>query len=204
MLTLAVGGNVARAGRVRYERADCGADLGQPLTDGLRATGAHAALELLGERQAQGTGTVALEEWTRWSRHPGVHCAGVPDDVREVWRRAEICVWPGEIRQGLPRAVLEAAACGRPIVATDVPGCREIARHDVNAFLVPPDDPVALADAIAVLARDKALRLRLGDAGRALAEAEFSSARIGADIVALYDSLTRLRPALLPDSATAS
>jgi glycosyltransferase involved in cell wall biosynthesis len=74
----------------------------------------------------------------------------------------------------------------------------------VNAFLVPPDDPVALADAIALLARDKALRLRLGAAGRAMAEAEFSSVRIGADIVALYDSLVSLRPALLPGAAAAS
>jgi glycosyltransferase involved in cell wall biosynthesis len=89
-------------------------------------------------------------------------------------------------------------------VATDVPGCREIARHDVNAFVVPPDDPVALADAIAVLARDPALRARLGAAGRAMVEAEFSSARIGTDIVALYDSLTKTGPALLPGAAAAS
>ena len=111
---------------------------------------------------------------------------------------------PARSRCSARRAAGIAAAFGRPIVATDVPGCREIARHDVNAFLVPPDDPVALADAIAVLARDPALRARLGAAGRAMVETEFSSARIGAEIVALYETLSRLRPALLPGTAAAS
>jgi len=63
-------------------------------------------------------------------------------------------------REGLPKVLLEAAACGRPMVASDVPGCREIARTNVNALLVPSDDPVALADAIARLAKDAELRRR--------------------------------------------
>ena len=92
-------------------------------------------------------------------------------------------------REGLPKSLLEAAACGRPIVATDVPGCREIARASVNALLVPADDAAALADAIDRLAGDADLRRRFGTAGRALVEAEFSEHRIGAEIVALYGKL---------------
>jgi glycosyltransferase involved in cell wall biosynthesis len=130
------------------------------------ARGVRLQLELLGERQAQGTGTVALEEWTRWSRHPGGHCAGGPDDVREVWRRAEICVWPGETRQGLPRAVLEAAACGRALVVTDLPGCSGFVRDGVEGLIVPVRDTSALAAALERLARDTSLRLRLGAAAR--------------------------------------
>ncbi len=84
---------------------------------------------------------------------------------------------------------MEAAACGRPIVATDVPGCREIARAGVNALLVPPDDPVALADAIDTLAQDAAMRVRFGAAGRHLVENEFSATRVGDEIVKLYDRL---------------
>ena len=68
-------------------------------------------------------------------------------DIREVWAAAHIAVLPSR-REGLPKSLLEAAACGRAIVATDVPGCRVIARDGVNALLVPPDDPAALADAI--------------------------------------------------------
>ena len=80
-------------------------------------------------------------------------------------------------------SLLEAAACGRPLVATDVPGCRDIARPDVNAFLVPLDDVEALADAIDRLALDPELRRRFGTAGRELVELTFSSQRIGRDVV---------------------
>jgi glycosyltransferase involved in cell wall biosynthesis len=95
-----------------------------------------------------------------------VHCAGGPDDVREVWRRAEICVWPGETRQGLPRAVLEAAACGRALVVTDLPGCSGFVRDGVEGLIVPVRDTSALAAALERLARDTSLRLRLGAAAR--------------------------------------
>jgi glycosyltransferase involved in cell wall biosynthesis len=70
-----------------------------------------------------------------------------------------------------------------------VPGCREIAREGVNALLVPPDDAPALADAISRLADDKDLRRKFGEAGRRVAESEYSAERVGADIVALYDRL---------------
>jgi glycosyltransferase involved in cell wall biosynthesis len=75
------------------------------------------------------------------------------------------------------------------LIATDVPGCREIARQGVNALLVPPDDPVALANAVETLIKDRDLRLRFGSASRQLAIDEFSSARIGREIVALYARL---------------
>ena len=92
-------------------------------------------------------------------------------------------------REGLPKSLLEAAACGRPIIATDVPGGRAIARAGVNALLVPADDAAALADAIDRLAQDAELRRRFGAASRRLAEDEFSSQRIGRETVALYDRL---------------
>jgi glycosyltransferase involved in cell wall biosynthesis len=93
-------------------------------------------------------------------------------------------------REGLPKSLLEAAACGRPIVATDVPGCREIALHDINAILVPPDDAQAVADAIWRLAQDAALRARFGAAGRQLVESKFSDVEVGRQILCLYNQLT--------------
>jgi len=92
-------------------------------------------------------------------------------------------------REGLPRSLLEAGAMGRPLVATDVPGCREIARAGVNALLVPPDNAQALADAISRLAADQALRAEFGAASRVLVEREFSSARIGREVIDLYSRL---------------
>jgi glycosyltransferase involved in cell wall biosynthesis len=81
---------------------------------------------------------------------------------------------------------LEAAASGRPIVATDVPGCREVVRHDVNGLLVPVRDAQGLAAALERLIRDGALRARLGRAGRERAEREFSSKVVNQSIVATY------------------
>ncbi len=139
--------------------------------------------------------SIPPQEIAAWSRRPGLLLLGQVADIRDVWKAAHIAVLPSR-REGLPKSLLEAAACGRPIVATDVPGCREIARAGVNALLVPPDDAVALADAIDVLAQDADMRARFGAAGRHLVESEFSAARVGDGIVKLYDQLIdRKRPA---------
>ena len=113
---------------------------------------------------------------------------GYVSDIGKFWTSAHIAALPSR-REGLPKSLLEAAACGRPIVATNVPGCREIARESVNALLVPPDNAQALADAITRLADDKELRRKFGEAGRRLVENEFSANRIGSETVALYDRL---------------
>ena len=120
-----------------------------------------------------------------WRNRPNLHLMGQVDDIRTVWTQAHVAVLPSR-REGLPKSLLEAAACGRPLIATDVPGCREIARQDVNGLLVPPDDAEALANAIEVLMKDRDLRLRFGHAGSQLVVDEFSSSRIGREIVALY------------------
>jgi glycosyltransferase involved in cell wall biosynthesis len=105
-------------------------------------------------------------EWARWSLHPGIRCAGWPMDTREVWRRAEICVWPASARQGLPRALIEAAACGRALVVTDTAGGRIFVRNEVEGLVVPPGDASALGAALERLARDTGLRQRMGAAAR--------------------------------------
>jgi glycosyltransferase involved in cell wall biosynthesis len=124
-----------------------------------------------------------------WRKRPNLVMLGHVGDVRSVWKQAHIAVLPSRGGEGIPMSLMEAAACGRPMVATDVPGCREIARRGVNALLVPPDDPAALADAIETLMKDPGMRLRFGRAGRQLVVDEFSSARIGREIVALYARL---------------
>jgi mannose/cellobiose epimerase-like protein (N-acyl-D-glucosamine 2-epimerase family)/glycosyltransferase involved in cell wall biosynthesis len=132
--------------------------------------------------------SIPPQEIEAWSRRPNVEVLGFVEDIGALWGRAHIAVLPS-YREGLPLSLLEAAACGRPLVATDVPGCREIACPGVNAFLVPLDDPQALADAIDRLALDPQLRHTFGKAGRELVELKFSSERIGRDVVALYRRL---------------
>jgi glycosyltransferase involved in cell wall biosynthesis len=143
---------------------------------------------LAGEPDPANPASIPESEIDSWKAIDGLDLLGHIDDIRQIWAMSHIAVLPSR-REGLPKSLLEAAACGRPIVATDVPGCREIARPGVNALLVPVDDAAALADAIDRLAGDADLRRRFGAAGRALVEAEFSEHRIGAAIVALYRRL---------------
>lgn len=160
---------------------------------------AHAILErqgtplrllIAGEPDPSNPVSIPSQEIAAWALRPGLKLLGHVADIRDVWKAAHIAVLPSR-REGLPKSLLEAAACGRPIVATDVPGCREIARPDINALLVPPDDPQALADAIQRLAQDAGLRVRFGAAGRKLVEDKYSAERIGAATVSVYDRLVR-------------
>lgn len=129
-----------------------------------------------------------------WRHRQNLVVMGYVGDVASVWAAAHVGVLPSR-REGLPKSLLEAAACGRALIATDVPGCREIARQGVNALLVPVDDPNALANAIETLMKDDALRQRFALESRRIAVEEFSSARIGAEIVALYRKLLAERRA---------
>jgi len=162
--------------------------------------GEDIRLLIAGERDPANPASFSESRIERWRRRPGVEFLGQVADIREVWSRAHIAVLPSR-REGLPKSLLEAAAFGRPIVATNVPGCREIARENVNALLVPVDDAAALAQAIARLAHDAELRRRFATRGRALVEREFSSERIGSEMVAIYDQLSGVERQPLPDAA---
>lgn len=130
----------------------------------------------------------SLKPWqlTRWAREPGIVWLGHVDDVREVWSKAHIAVLPSLGGEGIPKSLLEAAACGRPIVASDVPGCREIVRPGINGELVAPGDAEALAQALASLARDPERRRGYAAAGRRLVESDLSAEDVGHRIVAVY------------------
>src|SRR6266849_3131743 len=118
--------------------------------------------------------SVSQAEAEAWGREPGITWLGHVDDISSVWARAHIAVLPSR-REGLPKSLLEAAACGRPMVATDVPGCREIAIAGETGLLVPPDQAQALAAAIETLAAAPELRARFGRAARRLAEERFAA-----------------------------
>lgn len=156
--------------------------------DRLRARGLPVRTLLAGAPDPSNPASIPPGTLAEWRNREGLELPGHVSDIADFWAKAHIAALPSR-REGLPKSLLEAAACGRPLIATDVPGCREVARPGVNALLVPVDDAAALADAIAELAEDADLRARLGAASRALVEREFSSAHIGAEIVALYRKL---------------
>jgi glycosyltransferase involved in cell wall biosynthesis len=154
----------------------------------LSGRGRDIRFVLAGEPDPANPASIPESEIAAWKQIAGLELLGHIGDIRPVWAMSHIAVLPSR-REGLPKSLLEAAACGRPIVATDVPGCREIARPGVNALLVPADDAAALAEAIDRLATDADMRRRFGAAGRAMVEAEFSEHHIGQEIVALYAKL---------------
>jgi len=158
----------------------------------LNARGEDIRLLIAGDTDPANPASIPQQEIDRWRQRPGVELLGYVADISSVWARAHIAVLPSR-REGLPKSLLEAAAYGRPIIATDVTGCREIARAGVNALLVPVDDAAALADAAQRLARDTALRANFAAAGRALVEKEFASARIGNETVKMYHAMLSSR-----------
>jgi glycosyltransferase involved in cell wall biosynthesis len=152
----------------------------------LRARGLRVELELAGPTDPDNSGSLSQHTLFRLAAEPGIAWLGPVADVREVWRRAAIAVLPSTYGEGVPKTLLEAAACARPIVASDVPGCREAVRSGETGMLVPPRDIDALAEAIATLAADPMLCQSMGRAGRGLVEREFADEIVAAETMALY------------------
>ena len=111
-------------------------------------------------------------------------------DVAAIWRDNAIFVLPSRGGEGLPRAMLEAAACARPLVVTDVPGCRHFVRDGIEGFVVPPDDPRALAEALDRLAGDPALRRSMGAAARRRLLEGYTEAAVMAGVTTTYEALS--------------
>jgi glycosyltransferase involved in cell wall biosynthesis len=156
----------------------------------LRADGVDLQLLLVGTPDLANPSSFDEATLRDWSQSPGIVWCGHREDVREIWATAHIAALASEGGEGVPKTLLEAAAVGRAIVATDVPGTRDIARDGVNAILVPPGDAHALAAALKTLANDPARRRAFAAAGRALVAEGFSEEAVSAATVALYRALS--------------
>jgi len=153
-----------------------------------RALGAAVELDLYGVPDPSNRTSYAEADLSGWASAPGIHWQGATDDVARVHREHHVAMLLS-VREGLPKSLVEAAACGRPIVATDVPGCREVVRQGREGFLVPPGDIEAAARALVELAGDQALRRRLGAAANARFHERFTIAAVTAVFADLYRSL---------------
>ncbi len=122
------------------------------------------------------------------ARAHGVRVLGHRDDVPALYAAADVVTLPSW-HEGLPRALIEGAASGRPLLTTDVPGCREVARAPMVARTVPPRDARALAEAMHSLARDPSLRDRARTVNRAEAERRFDVRQAATRIADTYDQL---------------
>jgi glycosyltransferase involved in cell wall biosynthesis len=154
--------------------------------DHVRAAGVEAELVIAGAPDAGNPSAVSDAELAAWRVKPGVRLLGHVADIRPLLAECHVVVQPSLGGEGLPRALLEAAAAGRPMIATDVPGNREIVRGGVTGLLVPPGDPAALAVAMKRAASEPVSRGDWGRNARRLLEDEFSLMQIVSEHRALY------------------
>jgi glycosyltransferase involved in cell wall biosynthesis len=154
----------------------------------LRASGEAARFVLVGTPDPANPGSIDEAELRRWAGGGVVEWWGHRDDMPAVMAAASIVCVPS-YGEGRSKVLMEAAAAGRPIVTTDVPGCRELVRSPAEGRLVPPRDAGALADAIASLLRSPEARAAIGQRGRVRAEREYADAHIVAQTLALYDAV---------------
>jgi glycosyltransferase involved in cell wall biosynthesis len=154
----------------------------------LRASGVRARFALVGDSDLSNPAAVPLDQLSSWQREGIVEWWGWHDDMRSVFALSHVVCLPS-YREGVPRVLAEAAACARPLVATDVPGCREVVIHNSNGLLVRSHDPEALANALRMLIENPSLRRRMGDEGRRMAEKEFAEGLITDETLAYYNRL---------------
>jgi glycosyltransferase involved in cell wall biosynthesis len=155
----------------------------------LRKRGVSARFWLIGEPDLANPASVTPEEVAAWQAEGVVECLGHRKDVPSLYAQAHIVTLPSYYGEGLPKSLIEATACGRAVVTTDMPGCRDAIVPDVSGLLVPPRDAVALADALERLVQDSDLRQSMGQSGRALAEREFGIAKVVAAHLQIYKDL---------------
>lgn len=157
----------------------------------LRDQKISARFVLAGEPDRANPSAVPASEISQWVEEGVVEHSGWVEDMGQMLAKSHVVCLPSYYGEGIPKSLIEAAAAARPIVTTDMPGCREIVRHGDNGLLVPPRNPVALAAALGTLIGDAALRRKMGARGRDLAEEEFGLERIIGQTLAVYEEVAR-------------
>ncbi len=166
-----------------------GIDVAVEAVRAARAKGAAVELSLYGAPDPSNPKAIPEETLRAWSAEPGIAWHGVTQDIAAVWRDHHVACLPSRGGEGLPRTLLEAAACGRAIVTTDVPGCRTLVRDGVEGRLVPPGDAASLTEALLALLAGPDLVARMGEAARARVLDGFTERDVMDDVKRLYRSM---------------
>ena len=153
----------------------------------LKLQGLAARFVLVGSPDKNRQDTVTAVKLRQWVSEGVIEWWGWRNDMEQVYPQAHIVCLPTYYGEGVPKSLIEAAACARPIVATDIPGCRKVVRNGENGLLVPIKDALALAEAIKKLLNDKSMRKKMGVRSREIAEIEFSSKQNITNYFSAYD-----------------
>lgn len=154
----------------------------------LKQSNVPVTMRLVGSVDPGNPASMAQAEIDQAHRDGLIDALGERRDIAALYASAHIAVLPS-YREGLPKSLIEAAACARAVVTTNVPGCRDAIVPDSTGILVPPRDAAALAEAIKRLVLDPALRQHMGQEGRRWAEREFNVQEVCSRHLAIYADL---------------
>ena len=157
----------------------------------LQQRGVKSEFWLIGTPDPGNANTVTQAQLDGWQKAGLVKCLGYRTDIAALFALSHIVTLPSCYGEGLPKVLIEAAACGRAVVTTDHPGCRDAIEVDKTGLLIPIKDSTALADAIERLINNPAQRQRLGRAGRELAENVFDVEKVIDEHIEIYEQLLK-------------
>ena len=155
----------------------------------LKKQGVKARFALLGEGDSENPSSISNEQLQQWHHEGVIEAWGKKDNMPEIFAQSNIVCLPSFYGEGVPKVLIEAAACERAIVTTDAPGCRDIVLDGVNGILVPIRDSNAVAEALKKLINTPELRKKMGKKGKELVEKDFSLEQVNRETLALYDEL---------------
>ena len=155
----------------------------------LHEQGVSCRFVLVGAPDPENPHSVPMEQIEEWKKSGVIEWWGRCEDMSVVLSQASVVCLPSYYGEGIPKVLVEAMACARPIITTKMPGCRELVRSDKNGFLVNPRDPTALANALALILPNKSLCQKMGWEGRRIAVSEYSLLQVVGDTFKLYEYL---------------
>lgn len=155
------------------------------IAQSLKIDGPDVRVVLVGQPDSGNPSSIPEETLLEWHAAGIIEWLGHKDNMPDLFAQAHIVVLPS-YSEGVPKSLMEAAAMKKPLIATDLPGCREIVQHGRNGFLVPPGDLKALKEAITRLVQDQYLRKTMGSVGRQIVLERFSDHVINEQILAIY------------------
>lgn len=155
----------------------------------LKERGVLCRFWLVGQPDHGNPSSISYKDVEHWQKEGLIEYLGYRNDIADVFSLTNLVVLPS-YREGFPKVLIEAAACGRAIITTDVPGCRHAIKPNVTGLLVPARDATGLADAIERLLKDAQLRKSMGSAGRELAQQEYGINKVVEAHINIYQQLT--------------
>ena len=153
----------------------------------------QAVFLLVGPSDPHNPSAVPLAQLEAWSAAGDVRYCGRRDDIKDLLALSDLVVFPSYYREGIPKVLLEAAAMAKPIITTDIPGCRDVVTHNRTGLLVPPRDIPQLSEAMSTLLLDPQLRTRLGAAARIRITTRFDISYVVEKTASKYSELLGTR-----------